>query len=95
MGGHHAASGAAVWVAIASTGPYTLGWYPLDATGILIGGMATNSLSRITFDGKGGATPAERWAIGHRIRDVAVGPDGAVWLIEDANPGGLFRVTPK
>jgi membrane-bound metal-dependent hydrolase YbcI (DUF457 family) len=41
MGGHHAASGAAAWVAVASTGPYTLGWYPLDATGILIGGMAT------------------------------------------------------
>lgn len=41
MGGHHAASGAAAWVAVASTGPYTLGWYPLDATGILIGAMAT------------------------------------------------------
>lgn len=41
MGGHHAASGAAAWVAVASTGPYTLGWYPLDATGILIGGMTT------------------------------------------------------
>ncbi|KQQ82795.1 hydrolase [Arthrobacter sp. Leaf137] len=41
MGGHHAASGAAAWVAVASTGPYTLGWYPLDPTGILIGGMAT------------------------------------------------------
>ncbi len=41
MGGHHAASGAAAWVAIASTGPYTLGWYPLDSTGILIGGLAT------------------------------------------------------
>lgn len=41
MGGHHAASGAAAWVAVASTGPYTLGWYPMDATGILIGGMAT------------------------------------------------------
>src|SRR5919112_4588166 len=41
MGGHHAASGAAAWIASASTGPYTLGWYPLDATGILIGGMAT------------------------------------------------------
>lgn len=27
--------------------------------------------------------------------DVAVAPDGAVWMIEDANPGGLFRVTPK
>src|SRR6476469_5624892 len=41
MGGHHAASGAAAWVAIASTGPYALGWYPLDPTGIVIGGMAT------------------------------------------------------
>ncbi len=61
----------------------------------LITGLATRSLSRVTFDGKGGATPAERWPVGHRIRDVAVGPDGAVWLIEDANPGGLFRVTVK
>ena len=41
MGGHHAAAGAAAWVAVASTGPYTLGWYPLDATGIVIGGMTT------------------------------------------------------
>jgi glucose/arabinose dehydrogenase len=39
--------------------------------------------------------PAERWSVGHRIRDVAVGPDGALWLLEDANPGGLFRVTVK
>jgi glucose/arabinose dehydrogenase len=49
----------------------------------------------VTFDGNGGATPAERWSVGHRIRDVAVAPDGAVWLLEDANPGGVFRVTPK
>jgi len=26
---------------------------------------------------------------------VAVGPDGAVWMLQDANPGGLFRVTRK
>jgi glucose/arabinose dehydrogenase len=52
-------------------------------------------LIRITFDGKGGATPAERWAVGHRIRDVEVAPDGAVWMIEDSNPGALYRVTPK
>jgi glucose/arabinose dehydrogenase len=61
----------------------------------LIGGMESQTLNRITFDGKGGATPAERWDVGHRIRDVAIGPDGAVWMVEDANPGGLFRVTPK
>ncbi|MFN7985176.1 MAG: PQQ-dependent sugar dehydrogenase [Vicinamibacterales bacterium] len=61
----------------------------------LIGGMQTQTLNRITFDGKGGATPAERWAVGHRIRDVEVAPDGAVWLAEDANPGGIYRLTPK
>src|SRR5712671_6989353 len=61
----------------------------------LISGIATRTLSRVTFDGKGGATPAERWSVGHRIRDVEVGPDGALWMLEDANPGGLFRVTPK
>jgi glucose/arabinose dehydrogenase len=61
----------------------------------LIGGMESMTLNRVTFDGKGGAKPAERWSVGHRIRDIAVGPDGAVWMIEDANPGGLFRVTPN
>jgi glucose/arabinose dehydrogenase len=61
----------------------------------LIGGLASQSLNRIVFDGKGGARPAERWDVGHRIRDVEVAPDGAVWMLEDANPGGLFRVTPK
>ena len=55
----------------------------------LMGGLATRTLNRITFDGKGGATSAERWDVGHEIRDVAVGPDGAVWLIENTATGGL------
>jgi glucose/arabinose dehydrogenase len=33
--------------------------------------------------------------VGHRIRDVEVAPDGALWMIEDSKTGGLFRVTPK
>jgi len=61
----------------------------------LIGGMGTETLNRITFDGQGGATPAERWSVGHEIRDVAVAPDGAVWLVEDEEDGGLFRLTPN
>jgi glucose/arabinose dehydrogenase len=61
----------------------------------LMGGMQTQTLNRITFDGKGGATPMERWSVGHRIRDVEAAPDGALWMLEDANPGGLYRVTPK
>ena len=61
----------------------------------LMGGMATMTLNRMVLDGKGGATPAERWSVGHRIRDVEVGPDGALWLLEDDKAGGLFRLTPK
>jgi len=60
-----------------------------------IGGMQTMTLNRIIFDGHGGAKTAERWSVGHRIRDVEQGPDGSLWMLEDANPGGLFHVTPK
>jgi glucose/arabinose dehydrogenase len=61
----------------------------------LIGGIASQSLTRIVFDGKGGATPAERWRVGHRVRDVAVAPDGAIWILEDSASGGVYRMTPK
>jgi glucose/arabinose dehydrogenase len=60
-----------------------------------ISGMGTMSLNRVIFDGHGGAKMAERWAMGKRIRDVAEGPDGSLWLLEDANPGALIHVTPK
>jgi glucose/arabinose dehydrogenase len=61
----------------------------------LIGGMGSQTINRVVFDGKGGARPAERWSVGKRIRDIEVGPDGALWILEDANPGGLYRVTPE
>ena len=60
-----------------------------------IGGMGTRTLNRIIFDGHGGAKTAERWDVGKRIRDVAQGPDGSLWMLEDANPGALIHVTPK
>jgi glucose/arabinose dehydrogenase len=60
-----------------------------------IGGMGTQSLTRVVFDGKGGATIADRWAVGKRVRDVAQAPDGSLWLLEDAAPGALIHVTPK
>ncbi len=86
------------WTPVIAPGSLTFyngAMFPQWRGSALIAGLGTRSLSRITFDGKGGATPAERWSVGHRMRDVEVAPDGAVWMIEDANPGGLFRVTPK
>jgi len=60
-----------------------------------ISGLATKTLNRIIFDGHGGAKSAERWDVGRRIRDVEEGPDGSLWMLEDANPGALIHVTPK
>jgi aldose sugar dehydrogenase len=60
-----------------------------------ISGLGTTSLSRIVFDGHGGAKTAERWNVGHRIRDVEQGPDGSLWMLEDSNPGALIHVTPR
>ncbi len=60
-----------------------------------ISGMGSKTLNRIIFDGHGGAKTAERWDVGHRIRDVEEGPDGSLWMLEDASRGALIHVTPQ
>ncbi|WP_376874981.1 PQQ-dependent sugar dehydrogenase [Albirhodobacter sp. R86504] len=60
----------------------------------LIGALAGQALVRVEARGEGRFDEAERWDMGARIRDVAVAPDGAVWVIEDARNGALRRLTP-
>ncbi len=86
------------WTPVIAPGSLTFyngSMFPQWRGSALIGGMSTRTLTRITFDGKGGATPAERWDVGRQIRDVAVAPDGALWMIENTTTGGLFRVAPR
>ena len=52
-----------------------------------IGGLSSQSLVRIEFDGMGGAREAERFGMGQRIREVEQGPDGAIWVLEDQRNG--------
>ena len=58
------------------------------------GGLVSRALHRIEVHGAT-ATPAEHWTVGFRVRDVEQAPDGALWLIEDNQEGGLYRLTPK
>lgn len=59
-----------------------------------IGGLVSQSLVRIEFDGNS-AREAERYSMGRRIREIEQGPDGAIWLLEDGKGGRLLRLTPK
>ncbi len=63
----------------------------------LIGGLSSQSLVRVAFDGEQ-AREVERYDMGQRIREVEQGPDGAVWLLEDgkeAGAGRLLRLSPR
>src|SRR5690606_22473478 len=60
-----------------------------------IGGLSSESLVRVEIDGER-AREAERFSMGQRIRDVAQGPDGALWVLEDERRGSggrLLRLT--
>ena len=59
-----------------------------------IGGLSSKSLVRIAFDGDN-AREAERFDMGQRIRAVAQGPDGALWLLEDGGNARLLKLTPR
>lgn len=62
-----------------------------------IGGLSSQSLVRVEFDGER-AEEAERFDLQQRIREVEQGPDGAIWLLEDGRRGGdgtLLKLTPQ
>jgi glucose/arabinose dehydrogenase len=58
-----------------------------------IGGLSSQSLVRIEFDGDN-AREAQRFDMGQRIRAVEQGPDGAIWLLGDGKGGRLLKLTP-
>ena len=67
--------------------------FPAWKGSALIGGLSSEALVRVSFDGSQ-AREAERFAMGKRIREVEQGPDGAVWLLEDGGGGRLLKLTP-
>jgi glucose/arabinose dehydrogenase len=85
------------WVPVIAPGNlmfYKGSMFPQWNGSALISGLQSRTITRITFDGKGGAQAAERWNMGKQIRDVEVAPDGAIWMVENTSTGGLYRLTP-
>ena len=68
--------------------------FPQWAGDAFIGGLSSQSLVRVDLNGTQAAT-GDQWPMGARIRDVAEGPDGAIWLIEDGAKGRLLKLTPR
>lgn len=58
-----------------------------------IGALSGKGLIRVTFRGTS-AQKADRWGLGHRIRWVGEGPDGAIYLLEDGDGARLLRLEP-
>jgi len=60
-------------------------------------GLSSQAIVRVEFDGVS-AREAARYDMGARIRSVAEGPDGAIWVLEDdedESTGRLLKLTPK
>ena len=49
-------------------------------------------VSGVAIDAQDHAREVARYAMGKRIRAVAQGPEGGVWLLEDGDGGRLLRL---
>jgi glucose/arabinose dehydrogenase len=71
---------------------YTADAIPAWRGNLLLGGLSSQAVTRLTLDGNRVAAE-ERIPIGARVRDVRQGPDGAVYVLTDASDGALLRLT--
>jgi aldose sugar dehydrogenase len=72
---------------------YTGEAFPAWRGDVLIGGLVSQGLIRVSLDGTR-MTGEERIPLGARIRDVRQGPDGFVYALTDADNGRILRLRP-
>jgi glucose/arabinose dehydrogenase len=60
---------------------------------VLAGGLMSKDVRVIRIGAGGGAAAETRIEIGARVRDVSVGPDGAVYVLTDEEAGRIVRLT--
>jgi glucose/arabinose dehydrogenase len=74
---------------------YSGSMFPAWQGNAFIGGLSSESLVRIEFNGLT-AREAERFNMRARIRAVTQGPEGDIWILQDGDSGGrLLKLQPK
>ncbi len=89
-----------IWVWVPSIAPSGMAFYDAPAIpswrgSLFVGALAGQMLVRLELDGRR-VVREQRLLVGEigRIRDVRVGPDGALYLLEDAANGAVWRFGP-
>jgi glucose/arabinose dehydrogenase len=74
---------------------YTGELFPQWQGDVFVGALKMRKLVRLSLDG-GKVTKEEDLLteLGERIRDVRMGPDGALWLLTDSPRGKVYRMVP-
>lgn len=86
-----------VWMtAIAPSGlvVYTGHRFPRWHGDLFVAGLKSQDIRRIDLDDAGNVTGQSALRIGRRVRKVAQGPDGLLYVITDESHGSLIRLEP-
>jgi glucose/arabinose dehydrogenase len=74
---------------------YEADLFPKWKGSLFVGGLNTGYIARLTLDGDK-VVGEERFSISEeRNRDLKVGPDGALYVLIDGEPGRLVKLVPK
>ena len=69
--------------------------FPAWKGNAFVGGLAGQHIERLVLDGDN-VVAAEKLLVDlhKRIRDIREGPDGALWVLIDEDPGEILRISP-
>ena len=64
---------------------------------LLIATLVDQNIRRIDLDASGNVVGQDTHfgEIGERLRDVRIGPDGAIWIATDSEEGRIVKVEPR
>lgn len=88
---------AAFWTPVIAPGDmliYTGDMFAAWKGHALMPGLATQALIAVALDGET-AREAGRYTFDKRLRAIAQGPDGALWIAEDGKGGRLLKLTAR